>query len=382
MNLSNLGLQIISKYLDFKDVEKLLKLNPDLKYYYHTTFNLINIPIYYIIPIHQVKQIVDNLLSTFPNLEEIVLCFNVKHIFYWQFEIMIANYNNFIKVLHLKFINDSSHRIFRLKIDNLYKNSYFIFKADDIVNNTFKLLLYLMSNIFVNQIFINVSAANTDEFNKIFNIIKCNPKINFNISLYIRDINVIDNKSLNNLCFSLIGKRDLIFKNMLEYNNMYIKNYVNKLENNFIINIDDFNIYYNIIKLKNRLKNITNENIEIHYFDLNHNNCTIEDLKNMMNNRYINTIYHNIHNAKISHIIISNNTNESIFYVNEKYIAQIESNIVITKNIVNNKIQISNSNMYEISQFFNTNTLAHNYDYYNLVNNIKKYFKIKCNYCN
>ena len=41
MNLSNLGLQIISKYLDFKDVEKLLKLNSDLKYYYHTTFNLI-----------------------------------------------------------------------------------------------------------------------------------------------------------------------------------------------------------------------------------------------------------------------------------------------------------------------------------------------------
>ena len=75
MNLSDVELQIVSKYLEYKDVNELLKINDDLKYMYHSTFEFINIPADYIMPIHQVKRIINNLKSMFPNLEEIILNF-------------------------------------------------------------------------------------------------------------------------------------------------------------------------------------------------------------------------------------------------------------------------------------------------------------------
>ena len=91
-------LQIISKYLYFNDLKHLLRIDPDLKYYYHTTFNFINIPSNYIVPIHQVKQIVNSLKSMFPNLEEIVL--NIHgNINIEDIDSIFANYINFEKVI-------------------------------------------------------------------------------------------------------------------------------------------------------------------------------------------------------------------------------------------------------------------------------------------
>ena len=57
MSLNNIDLQIISKYMyDFKSIENLLKLNDDLKYCYHTTFEIINIPYDYVLTDGQVRN--------------------------------------------------------------------------------------------------------------------------------------------------------------------------------------------------------------------------------------------------------------------------------------------------------------------------------------
>ena len=73
MSLNNIELQVVSKYIyNFKDIENLLKINDNLKYNYHSTFEFINLPTYYILTDNQVIKIINKLKMLFPNLKEII----------------------------------------------------------------------------------------------------------------------------------------------------------------------------------------------------------------------------------------------------------------------------------------------------------------------
>ena len=132
-------LLIISKYLNFKDIEQLIKINPDLKYYFHSTFDLINIPIDYVLSFHSIKIIIDTILSTFPNIEEIILntTSDYSNIIYNNFINILINYINFRNTLK----NDN------IKIFINFKQilDFHIHDQDDYLN--FKLYVYFISKL-------------------------------------------------------------------------------------------------------------------------------------------------------------------------------------------------------------------------------------------
>ena len=95
MSLNNIELQIVSKYIyNFKDIENLLKINDNLKYNYHSTFEFINLHTYYILPDNQVIKIINKLKVLFIILKKIILNYNSENIniiFILYFYLIIFN---------------------------------------------------------------------------------------------------------------------------------------------------------------------------------------------------------------------------------------------------------------------------------------------------
>ena len=166
--MNNLNLQIISKYLEFKDFYNLLelsnksKINKDLKYYYHTTFDFLSIPCDFIVPIHEIK-ILMNKLSILSNLEEIVLNFttndtviNISYI-----ECIFKNCINF----HNIFNHDGKNIKVKIKINkpigfnkiNWYTNSSWIKCAISLLSslNIESTTIYLSLMLRINKNYLN-----------------------------------------------------------------------------------------------------------------------------------------------------------------------------------------------------------------------------------
>ena len=100
--MNDFTLQIISKYLNYRDTKNLMLIDEKVNKYFkentHTTFNYININVNYIMPKHQIFKLINKLLFTFPNLEEIILNFE-SNTFLSNFENILITVNNFEKCI-------------------------------------------------------------------------------------------------------------------------------------------------------------------------------------------------------------------------------------------------------------------------------------------
>ena len=277
MNLNEL--LIISKYLNFKDVKQLIEINPDLKYYFHSTFDLINIPSNYIVPIHQVKKIINNLKSIFPNLEEIILNIyndldlNVGNstgiTIPKNFNNILTNYINFDNVAN----SDSKIEI-KMKMHDILKSTYLICLSD------LKLYTYLISKLFSsnsNPIYIYIDLYDVDN-DELIKLCRKYPSIIFIHKLLYNDEELdpmnkrfVDKnnsiieyfKDVPNMLYSYLCHKYLFFKNIND-NNPYMRNYLLYRQTKFnLINIYEFQNYYNIMKLTSILNKLIMANSKI-----------------------------------------------------------------------------------------------------------------------
>lgn len=229
MNLSSFEMQIISKYLDFKDVEKLINISPDLKYYYHTTFELITINYDYIVPKQQVKLLINKLLSIFPNLEEIILNItsNINIIPINGFKYILSNYINFTDVIKSNFSNNINVKIqFNKPLD--FINILYDSLLDIKIYLPWILKLCKNNNIYIYIIklwYFSIRFVKFDinYYKEVFNLIKQYSNIKFVLQINdFNDINKLyshfdDNymnyiKSLKNIYIAFNYDKELYFQ--------------------------------------------------------------------------------------------------------------------------------------------------------------------------
>ena len=266
MSLNNIELQIISKYLDFKDITNLLKLNNDLKYNYHSTFDLIVISKNIIISKYYINKIVNILKNIFPNLEEIILNYKYVQIYKEeQIEKILKNYLNFktisklnVKInfiehieLSYKFIND---------IDKLYKNGI-------IKNNN-------LNNIYIYH-----------PYNECEDIFKYN-NYKHVIGGLFNYLKLKEYQQYDNIYLRLYNNHYLHLKDIDLDNNIYIINNKYRFNNYELIScVEDFKVLYNISRLKHKINTEELKNFEINYY-CNIVKIDFEELKNTLNGKY------------------------------------------------------------------------------------------------
>lgn len=352
MSLNNIELQVVSKYIyNFKDIENLLKINDNLKYNYHSTFEFINLPTYYILTDNQVIKIINKLKMLFPNLKEIILNFNSEDI-----KIMyLLNFYLYILNNYLKFVKYSNLKI---KLDFDFK---IIVSSVCLINSdkTFDILVlkeFLKQEIIISPINLIFEIGDDLNINELFELYnKCKyPKLNFILELGKHKFDEINDKykNIEGFYFTYVGL-DIYFNNIDDINNIYLQNYFQQFNLNFINQISQFPLYYELMKCKN----------------INQNSYLVIE-----SNKYIDKILDNL--------------NETINNSNLNYI-KINDNIIYTsKNKYYNKyIKITDD-----IGFYNTdsdNNLCYkNLDdnvYYkliwcNLQDTIKNYWKINVSY--
>lgn len=364
MSLSNIYLQIITKYIyDFKTINELLKINNNLKYYY-STFEFVHLPIRYILPDSQIRKIIIKLNSLFPNLNEIILNFedsNINKIYLFEFyNCVIRNYLNF-----MKYINFNKNNV-KLKMNFNFNIilAFFCFINGDKTFDVILLRELLKRNIINCSINILFDVDNDFKLNECFELYNKfkHPNLNFIIKLYdiyeYKEFKNMNDKYKNNdgFYFSYLGT-DIYFNSDEGINNIYIKNYFEKFKLSFLNDINNFPLFYEIIKCKN--KKVINNNIHL---------LIIE-------NKYIdiilNNLYYNLNNMNIKYIIINENliyTSKNEYY--KKYI-NIHENVGFYNN--DDKIIINCENVDE--------NMEYRYkDWFYMQNSIKSYNKIKNTY--
>ena len=369
-DLSNVELQIISKYLDYNDLNKLLKLSDDLKYNYHTTFEFIDIPANYVMPIHQIKKIINNLKLMFPNLEEIILNFisDNKFINTYDFNKILLNYINFHNVINLKYkmkirFNKALDFILNYK-DIISYVKLFLLYISKILDENCKIYIYILHLFYFNM----HNKFNVEYYKTIFEMIEKYPNINFVININkLQDFydlcDYIDDEificKLKNLYITFNYDKELYF----QINNIdkEKENRINKYLKfrRIFAEIPNFPRYYNIMKLKNKLKSTKSENAKVYDYYNNKCDITINELKHIVNKRYINRIY----NSKMCIVVIDNQT-----YYTFNYIILCKYNNMQLIHDTNNVM-----NYYVIN---NINATIDNI----ILNYIGNYFKVKSYY--
>ena len=349
MTLNNIELQIVSKYIyNFKDIENLLKINNDLKYNYHSTFEFINLPTYYILPDNQVIKIVNKLKVLFPNLKEIILNFNSENINF----MFLSNFYLFVLNNYLKFVKYSDLKI---KLDFDFK---IIVSSVCLINSnkTFDILVlreFLKQEIIISPINLIFEIDNNIQLNEIFelyNKIKCS-KLNFILELNNHNFNEMNNKYKNNEGFYFTYPcMSICFNNN---NNIYVQNYARRFNLIFMNQISQFPLYYELMKCKN----------------INQNNYLLIE-----SNKYIDKILdklnESINNSNLNYIKI----NDNIIYTskNEYYNNYIE---------INDNIGFYNTDLDNVLYYKNyDNTIHYIFIWHDLQKVIKNYWKINQKY--
>lgn len=353
--LSNIDLQVVSKYLNFKDIENLIKINNDLKYNYHSTFEFINISTNYIIPICQIKKIINMFKLSFPNLEEIILNITSQNIRIEQFEKIKINYYNFQKYSNLNIkINFSD-------TTNLYFHDLKINEIEEELNH-------------VNEIvknFSNLYIWWPDwKYKKLIKLSNIHKNLNFivymheekEINYFIKNINKIINKNIyyTNIYYKCIYSK---YPLISPFNNIYLDCKYKRLKNyNLIGSIYRFKKYYNILRLKHKINNSRFVNLFIRYEDnLNDRNIefTYSLLKEILNdkNYKIDELYYRLWH--IQYIIY----NDELFYISYNYKIDECNYMYLYKEIDD----YNNDNKIRITYFHNAK---------NLIKDIKNYWKV------
>lgn len=286
--LSNIELQIISKYIyDFETFSNLLLLDNDLRYNYHTTFEIINLSPFYILTDNQVKKLINKMIKIFPNLggradlglknlEEIILNFNGT-------VIEFSCFNNYVLANYLKFckyLDNYNNKQIKVKIKFNFKIRFYAssFNSNFLEHQSeFDFNLYILSKMIEQKIILNniniIIAYNIlyddnidnikftyESFNKI-NTNKLNDLLKINFITYLNL-----NMSFNNICyrhknidgfyFSHYSNGCFKFNNTndecLLYGNGYIVENISdqiRQKHRLTKDINMFPIYYEIIKL-------------------------------------------------------------------------------------------------------------------------------------
>ena len=223
--MNDFNIQIVSKYLyNFKDIENLLKINKTLKDLYHTTFELIYIPCNYVLPKHQIIKIVNKIIDTFPNLEEIILNFTTPYNYLCEeyFDNILHNYLNFLNIIENKNKNINIKIKFdcRLKI-NLDINNY----------SKFNIWLQLISKISYFPIYIYIITIHINDI-ELYKFCKKYKEINFIRPIYTPEF-INEGIKINNFFYSYYDH--MFGKTRAEFDNdVYVNNY---LKHNKLINV-------------------------------------------------------------------------------------------------------------------------------------------------
>jgi len=281
--LDNFTLQIISKYIyDFKTINNLLKLNKSFSELYHTTFEIINLNCYYILSDKQVKNIIDKLINTFPNLEEIILNFNGTDC------IDFDDFNNCILANYLKFYNYSQilEKPIKIKIQFDFKikfNTYDFYKNFSEYLYILDFNLYILSKliekdiIILKNIYVLINCCIyyndlniLDDIYKSFMKIKLNKNLKNKINLIVRLDKYMpfhdipdEYKNIDGFYFSYYIKGVFHFNNINDKNVNYI-NYQPQIKDKSKLwkYIISFPVYYEIMKnYNNELKKYKNRNL-------------------------------------------------------------------------------------------------------------------------
>jgi len=369
MPLSNIYLQIITKYIyDFKTINELLKMNNNLKYYYYSTFEFVRLPIRYILPDSQIKKIITKLNSLFPNLNEIILNFedsNINKVYLFEFyNYVLRNYLNFMKYLNFNKNNENNIKLkMNLKF-NIYMANFCFINGD----KTFDVILlreFLKRNIINCSINILFDVNNDFKLNECFELYNKfkHPNLNFIIKLYdiyeYKEFKNMDDKYKNNngFYFSYLGT-DIYFNNDDDaINNIYIKNYFEKFKLSFLNDINNFPLFYEIMKCKN--KKIIDKNTHLLITENKYIDITL------------NNLYRNLNNINVKYIKI----NENLIYIskNEYYKKYININDNVGFFNIDDKIIINCENINRSVEYSYENWLY-------VQNSIKSYNKIKNTY--
>jgi len=402
-HLDNFHLQIVSKYFNHDmDLNNLIKIHTSLnEYYFQYT---LNISYKYILPTSQIKELIKKLKIKFPNLKEIVLSFyshNGNIDITWFEEYVLQNYFNFLKY--------SKNIKIKIKFDFKILTMFYFIDGKDIRNINLHLYIlheFLKQNIIISPIylifdtkFINIQLfvkTCYELFDK-YKFIKNNHSyLNFIIDIgYSFENNkwgIIDNmyKNINGFYYSIYPHK-LYFNNMnMCLSNPYTQNILK--DEVYLYFIKDFPYIYQILKLRERLKNkyinkfenedITNDEIE----DIE-NNTKIQNTKN--NERLLNNVIHEKRINKIYNIVFNsdiqfdnyefenmddeNNTHISYFM---KYYKYYKSSITINKDLKLYKTY-DDEYVFNISDNAEYRKLKYKSYYYEyIINDIKNYFKI------
>ena len=174
-----------------------------LKYNYHTTFEIINLNCYYALTDKQVKEIIDKLTTTFPNLEEIILNFNGCSM------IDFDDFINYILLNYLKFCKFSNLSIkiqfdFKIRFYNIpYADINFSFYQPNFNFNLCILSEMVKQNIIISKnIYIVVNTghnvyADLKYIYELFNKFKSTINFIIILDMYTTPFDIIENKYKN-----------------------------------------------------------------------------------------------------------------------------------------------------------------------------------------
>ena len=341
---------IISKYLSGNDFINLINTISKLNTYFHTTFNYINLDANYVIPKHQVKLLIDKLLSTFPNLEEIILNITSEYIYVDSLNCIMKNYNNLNKCFISKNIKIkiNFNQLTNLNFRNIDSNRirYYLNFIKDIIKSTNN--LYIIIDAFKKN---NDNLLKFANEYKLFKFVKMMWKDDIAEANEANEANETNEANTNN-SLKLLNKCDNIYytniygthiyhNDISILNNPYMKCYSNFCKTPVLIEeeIDNFKSYYNIMKLKRKLNNEPFHKLKIKY-ELNKSYYTeftelhYESLKTIFNDSiYINKIYNIIANA--THITF----NDELFTIRNYYaIEDIDYMLICKKEMENENI--------------------------------------------
>ena len=399
-NLRDLDLQIISKYLNISDVVNLLKLNPDLKYYYHTTFNLIKIKDLQIIPEYHAKKIINILESIFPNLEEIIL--NIDYnivIIYEDFKPILENWLNFSNntklpvkinftnklILHYEFIEDGIlHYIINsivVNLDNIYFASYLPVDEDSCNNliricNKYKNYKHIFEINKMNDINLLKSVIQDDQddqnaqnvqtdhdlLNENENTNSHSSFISDNLYVFVPNYSNYDNEY-----------RKLIFP-FSDIDNSYVKNYIHWSENrSLMINIHYAEYYYRIMKLRSKISNENGIECDVVYFNNDDEHIvtqiTNEDklyiTKDFLKGK-IDVVYKKLRNHHLRYIQYDG----YIYFSHLPYILldeNLDKNVQLVKRIGRNRIEFVGIHNFWKFNRINMNNIKFDSDYFSII---------------
>ena len=368
---------IISKYLFSNDFINLINTSSKLNTYFHTTFNYINLDADYVIPKQQIKNIINKLLNNFPNLEEIILNITSEYIYINNLNCIMENYknlnkylnNNFDKNIKIKFNFNQTTNLNFHNINNI-KIEYYLDFIKNVIKSTNN--LYIIINLY------KINDNNLLEFANKYKTFK------FVKIIWIKNIHEINNNSYlklinkyKNIYYTNVEGTHLYHHDISILDNPYLKCHDNHYKISYLLNmINNFELYYNIMKLKRKLKNEPLKQLKIKYeLDISYYTEFIElnyeNLKRIFNNNiYIDSIYYAISNA--THITF----NDELFIIRNYYIIEDTEYIRIDK-----KETYTENMLYMFCKSIKCKENKFNYfkNYFNpmcLIKDIKSYWKI------